>query len=120
MKNQLGTSKFFCIIGILAGILGIFMALVLFNYSTGSFVRSEAYGGDAHTGIQNAAASTGNNVMQVACTSRLGFAALLLVIGLALISHFGLQLINYSKVPAPSAMPEGTDTNRTDHPCSCT
>lgn len=56
---------------ILIGITAIIFAYLCFdNYfpwgASTSYVRRETYGGDAYTGIQNAAAATANNVHYLA------------------------------------------------------
>ena len=51
---------------IIAGLIAIAFAIVVIsqttNFSVGSYTWYESYGGDAYTGIQNAAADTANNV----------------------------------------------------------
>ena len=47
------------------------------------------YGGDAYTGIQNAAATTSKNVRDLAGIVQFGFGSILLVMGLTLVG-FGL------------------------------
>ncbi len=94
MKSQISVPKFFCVMGIIVGVIAIFMAFILFNHSTGSYIMSYSYGSDAYTGIQNAMAETGNNVMHLSAIARFGIAALLLVLGLAIICYFSLRLAN--------------------------
>ena len=54
------------VIFIIAGIIAIAFAIVVISQATsyyvGSYTWYETYGGDAYTGIQNAAADTANNV----------------------------------------------------------
>lgn len=68
------------------------------NYS-GRYVARQTYGGDAYTGIQNAAADTAFNVQQtndilnsMHKTIAFGFGSILIVIGLAL-CVFGVALL---------------------------
>ncbi len=68
----------------LAGLLALYYAGVMKNTGAGSRVYSERYGGDAYTGIQNAAADTANNLVDLIKTEQKGFGALLAVAGLAL------------------------------------
>ncbi len=71
----------FCLIGAAA----IILSVVVLTKDAGSWMRSEAYGVDAYTGIQNAAARTANNVQALAEITRLGLGAILLVGGAALV-----------------------------------
>ena len=52
--------KVICVFGVILGIVCIILATQL-NFSSG-YVSWKEYGGDAYTGIQNAAAATANNV----------------------------------------------------------
>lgn len=79
MKNR---KSFFVIIGIVAIVLGV----VCFILDVGSYESNIAYGGDAYTGIQNAAAQTANNVMCLAIIAKFGFGSILVVAGLSLIA----------------------------------
>jgi hypothetical protein len=74
-----------CAVGIFSVILSIkCFSIEDLNYETRSF-----YGGDAYTGIQNAAAITSKNVKELASIVQFGFGSLLLVNGLTLLA-FGL------------------------------
>ena len=55
--------KLLKIFGIVLGILSLVLAFVLFDQSVGYTEGSYSYGGDAYTGIQNAAAQTANNLV---------------------------------------------------------
>lgn len=74
------------------GILLIVIAIISIIFSIKSFERSDygtwvsqkEYGGDAYTGIQNAAASTAANVNVVNRSVSFGFGAILLIVGLTL------------------------------------
>jgi len=57
----------------------------MFTKDDGAWERSEAYGGDAYTGIQNAAAQTANNVQALARIARFGFGSVLTVGGAAMV-----------------------------------
>lgn len=58
--------KVFCFIGLGIGTLCLILSIVALcgsaSVSTGNYISHESYGGDAYTGIQNAAADTGNNI----------------------------------------------------------
>ena len=65
MKNQ-KLLKLASTLFIVAGLIAIAFAIVTIcqdvNYVVGSYTWYETYGGDAYTGIQNAAADTATNV----------------------------------------------------------
>ena len=68
------------------------------NYGTYPYyIAGESYGGDAYTGIQNAAAHTANNVRLVYFLAREGAMFLLIVIGLIAIAAFSTKLIDAVK-----------------------
>jgi hypothetical protein len=59
--------------------------------STGSWESNSSYGGDAYTGIQNAAAQTANNVQDLAEILKTGMSSALIIFGIAMIAYFGLK-----------------------------
>ena len=83
------------IILLIAGILSIILSIVCFTKNSYAeelkywTIRYESYGGDAYTGIQNAAADTGTNVVVAARfiikVLTFGFGSILLVAGCVLI-----------------------------------
>lgn len=73
-------NTFLLFLGIIAVILGI----VCFCLDSGSYEPNQYYGGDAYTGIQQAAAQSANNVMQLAKICKFGFGSILIVSGGAL------------------------------------
>lgn len=81
-----------CKTGILLGIVQVISAAgVLVTSVMKNPVSHKTYGGDAYTGIQNAAASIANNVIS------LGFyvGLILLFGGLALCAYFNLKSLEY-------------------------
>ncbi|MBR5345401.1 MAG: hypothetical protein IK127_06205 [Clostridia bacterium] len=108
-------NKYFAYMGLCTGILAIIFAIILFaggdssvtGMDTGTQTSYEYYGGDAYTGIQQAAADTARNVQALAKIVKTGFEGttgsgnamgyLLLVIGLWLIAH-SLHILNEMKV----------------------
>lgn len=100
-------------IGICCGILSIIFAIVLFagggasvkDMDTGTYTSYSYYGGDAYTGIQQAAADTSRNVRSLASIVKTGFQGvsgtgmgyLLLIIGIWLIAH-SLHTLNEMEV----------------------
>jgi len=89
--------KFINICGMITGIISVMLAFSVKNMDAGLYhVTSYTYGGDAYTGIQNAAAKTGNNVSGLAELVQFGFFALLLVFGFMCICYFTLKLAESS------------------------
>ena len=89
MKKNKGNA-----LGIFSGIISIILGIVSFCLDNGYGVYSKSYGGDAYTGIQNAAAATANNVQSLCDVVKFGFGALLIVIGLAIIAFFLSKLLS--------------------------
>ena len=88
MKGDFYMKKGINIVGIISGVLSIIFSFVVKGMPIGLYEFSETYGGDAYTGIQNAAAQTAVNVYYLADIVRTGLFALLLVLGIALICFF--------------------------------
>lgn len=84
--------KVFSIAGAAAGVFSIIMSFVVLGKETGYYVSNSSYGGDAYTGIQNAAAETANNVIYLGDMIQLGLFAVLFAFGLACAAHFGKQV----------------------------
>ena len=84
--------KFICsIIGAIGGFISIILGFVVSGMSTGSWESSSSYGGDAYTGIQNAAAQTANNVQDLAEILKTGMSSALIIFGIAMIAYFGIK-----------------------------
>ncbi len=81
------------VLGMLSGLLSVILGFVTYGMSAGSYESSHSYGGDAYTGIQNAAAQGANNVLYGSEILRFGFGSLLLVLGLALIAFFAYKTV---------------------------
>ncbi len=103
MKNII-KGALFCPIGLASTVLGI----VCYCLYDGSYVSRLSYGGDAYTGIQNAAAQTASNVEDLAIIAKFGFGSVLLITGLVLIV---LGITSFIKeggakaAPAPAIVP---------------
>lgn len=83
-------------IGVVSGILSVIFGIYVKNGNYGTYpyyIAGESYGGDAYTGIQNAAADTGNNVKAVYQLIQNSAMFLLITIGLIAISAFFSKLI---------------------------
>ena len=70
---------------IATGVLSIILAICCFSKESLGWESKTTYGGDAYTGIQNAAAQTSRNVSKLADTVCFGFGSILLVTGLTLV-----------------------------------
>ncbi|MBQ3491564.1 MAG: hypothetical protein IJA74_03325 [Oscillospiraceae bacterium] len=68
------------------GLLAIGAAIVVIRMDAGFYESNYSYGGDAYTGIQNAAAQSANNVMSVGIMIRTAFSALLATCGLVILA----------------------------------
>lgn len=84
-------------VGILSGILSVIFSFVMFGQYNGYYTSSLSYGGDAYTGIQNAAARTANQVMHLGEIAKLGLGFLLMVLGLMAIGYFLVKAIGFFK-----------------------
>ena len=72
---------------IVIGILSIILAFFAYRMDTGYGVSKMSYGGDAYTGIQNAAAQTADNVHYLGEVISFSAGSILLIGGLSLIIH---------------------------------
>ena len=87
-----------CVFGMISGILSILFGLLTLSQDTGSWESSTSYGGDAYTGIQNAAAQTANNVQDLAEIVAMGFGFLLISLGLFAFFYFITKIKNLSNL----------------------
>lgn len=77
--------KFRSIVLIVVGIIALGLSFKCFSIDDLDYASKSMYGGDAYTGIQNAAAATSKNVKELANIVQFGFGSILLVMGLCLI-----------------------------------
>ena len=85
------------ILGLLSGVASIILGIVCYGMVIGNSASFESYGGDAYTGIQNAAAQTARNVRDLADIARFGFGSLLIVVGVAILAIFIAKIIENTK-----------------------
>ncbi len=103
--------KFRSIIMIVVGIVALGLSIKCFSFDDLDYVTKSMYGGDAFTGIQNAAAVTSENVKELAKIMQFGFGSILLVMGLGLIG-IGLTTPTGSKI-VQEDFPKPIETNNT-------
>lgn len=97
--NGVETNKdYISISGIISGIISVIFGIIMFTKSVGTYESSVRYGGDAYTGIQNAAAQTANNIQALSEITKFGFAFLLIAIGLIAILYFLSKLKNKKRI----------------------
>ena len=101
--------KIFSIIGIVSGAVSIVFSFVVLSFEYGSWMNFETYGGDAYTGMQNAAARTAQNVQYLAYMVRFGLFALLFVGGIVIICYFANSLVRGPVTSALVKMPAEID-----------
>lgn len=98
--------KLLKIFGIILGVVTIALAIYVFSMRVGYYESSLSYGGDAYTGIQNAAAQTANNVKYVGEMIRSALGSLLLVMGLGmLLGSLCIRTKEYAPEPEPFVAP---------------
>ena len=98
--------KFRSIILIVVGIIALGLSIKCFSIEDLDYATKSMYGGDAYTGIQNAAAATSKNVKELASIVQFGFGSILLVMGLGLIglgltTPTGSSKANSENLPKP-------------------
>lgn len=79
------------------GILSFIFGIVMLSQGVGSYANNMQYGGDAYTGIQNAAAQTARNVKALATIAKDGFGFVLMAAGLIAVFYFALRLSDKRK-----------------------
>ena len=90
----------------LVGLAATVLSIVCFTLDTGSYELGKTYGGDAYTGIQQAAAQAANNAMYAAEIMKFGFGCVLLIAGLTLIL---CAVFMHEKAPAAPALQQLTN-----------
>lgn len=95
IKNPERKSIISEVMGVLTGIVSLILGIITFTMTTGSYEWSETYGGDAYTGIQNAAAQAANNAFYTGKMMRFAMGSLLVVIGLFIVFYFITKIKSY-------------------------
>ncbi|WP_322180657.1 hypothetical protein [Neglectibacter caecimuris] len=97
MKASKFFSAIFSVIGIFTGFLSTIFGIVALTMSPGYAESAKAYGGDAYTGIQNAAAQSATNIRYLAEIVKFGVGTFLIVFGIVALCYFGLKISNFKK-----------------------
>lgn len=92
--------KWFAMIFLLIGILSVILSISAYGLNYGSYENNKSYGGDAYTGIQNAAAQSANNVIYTTKALAFGTGSILLIVGLSLIALSIQIIITYDDILA--------------------
>ncbi len=94
MKKIKLFKKISSIAGTVFGFISIILGSTVSNMSIGGHESNITYGGDAYTGMQNAAAQTANNVQCLADIVRSGLSGILIILGWAMICYFTLKFMS--------------------------
>lgn len=87
-----------CVLGIVLGLVLTVVGFTTYDSSLyGDYIASESYGGDAYTGIQNAAADTANNILSLEWTVREISGVVLIGFGLVTVLYFVLKVFECKK-----------------------
>lgn len=94
------------IVLIVIGVIAIGLSIKCYTIDDLDYESRSMYGGDAFTGIQNAAATTSRNVKELASIVQFGFGSVLLVMGFTLVgvgmtTPIGARQKNSEPIPAP-------------------
>lgn len=92
IKKKINFKIIICIAGIILGIATIIVATNEFSYTWGRTVGYKTYGGEAYTGMQNAAAQTATNVYWTFDAIRIFSKSFLIILGVLIILHYSLLL----------------------------
>ncbi|MBQ6895542.1 MAG: hypothetical protein IJN40_08655 [Clostridia bacterium] len=115
-------NKTICYIGIDIGIICIIFSFAAFSgdaaISSGTYTNHSVYGGDAYTGIQNAAADTANNVAKLGSgiealhskVSQIG-GFLLLILGALITLNYSKQLLEINEAEEENSYTPDNETS---------
>lgn len=99
------------IVLIVVGIIALGLSIKCFSIDELHYAFESMYGGDAYTGIQNAAAATSKNVKELAEIVQFGFGSILLVMGLGLIG-LGLTTPTGTKMVVQEKLHQPIETSK--------
>ena len=105
--------RFLGIAFIIIAIVSFIFAIVIGAQSSGSYELSQAYGGDAYTGIQNAAAQTANNIMYSNEIIKLCACGIFVILG-SILAILGIYFVSESNKEASQASVDNNSKKKTD------
>lgn len=82
------------LLGLFSGIASVLFGFIISGMDVGYYESAKSYGGDAYTGIQNAAAQTADNVHVLCELVREGFMFVLFAIGAIAVFYFASKIIS--------------------------
>ena len=105
------------IVLIVIGVIAIGLSIKCYSIDDLDYESKSMYGGDAYTGIQNAAAMTSRNVKELASIVQFGFGSVLLVMGFTLVgvgmtTPMGARQENSEPSPAPIEETPSVETRK--------
>lgn len=86
-----------CLFGLCCGIASVVLGIICFTMDGGVTWSLAFYGGDAYTGIQNAAAMTASNIYSLISVVKFGLGSILLVAGLAIVCYYVAKILVLTK-----------------------
>ena len=87
-----GESGIFPKLGLFAGVVSIIFSFIVLAFDGGGHCSYSTYGADFYTDVQHGVANAANNLADLISVVKFGLFAVLFVLGIALICHFGAQL----------------------------
>lgn len=86
------SKKLISILGIISGLIIIFVGLTRFNASYASSAEKQSYGGDAYTGIQQAIAQDTKNTSYIDEHLLLFCKTMVIITGVLVVLHYATNL----------------------------
>lgn len=91
------------ILSFIYSVISLILSIIAFTMDTGYYEAASYYGGDAYTGIQQAAAQGANNTMYLAEVCAFGFGAMLLISAFAFFLFGIYNILNIKKADLKTA-----------------
>ena len=105
--------RFLGIAFIIIAIISFIFAIVIGAQSSGSYELSQAYGGDAYTRIQNAAAQTANNILHTNEIIKLCACGIFVILG-SILAILGIYFVSESNKETSQASVDNNSKKKTD------
>ena len=107
-KKAFIMKKLFAVLLILIGIFSISVSFSIKDMNIGYTESDKSYGGDAYTGIQNAAAQAANNTLRLTEVVKTSFSNIFLISGAVLIVFGAKDIVVVLPAAAPAKKEEDT------------